>query len=264
MSKSVKIQDSPEFKEFKENFEATMDVMEKDPEFAQMKLPEEWERDFKETMEATWEEERQKKKKRIGKRIAIAAGVTLVTLAGLNLGVQQVQGEGLVELFQRTFNLNGKQYTTYSVGEELLMQDEEIEEDISLDASTLDEAYDMLRNMIKMPMFYVTYVPEDFTIDLAEYNSTYDIFNIELKNEEERIYIFQQQQINDMSLGTVNDKIQYAEIMNENLGESIVIYKSMQDDYLSFCVDKNHIFLAVKCRVTLEECEKMAESIKFY
>ena len=54
MSKSVKIQDSPEFKAFKENFEATMDAMEKDPEFAQMKLPEEWERDFKETMESTW------------------------------------------------------------------------------------------------------------------------------------------------------------------------------------------------------------------
>ena len=108
MSKSVKIQDGPKFKAFKENFEATMDAMEKDPEFAQMKLPEEWERDFKETMEATWEEERQRKKKRIGKRIAIAAGVTLVTLAGLNLGVQQVQGEGLVEFFQRSFNLGGK------------------------------------------------------------------------------------------------------------------------------------------------------------
>ena len=108
MSKSVKIQDSPKFKAFKENFEATMDAMEKDPEFAQMKLPEEWERDFKETMEATWEEERQRKKKRIGKRIAIAAGVTLVTLAGLNLGVQQVQREGLVEFFQRSFNLGGK------------------------------------------------------------------------------------------------------------------------------------------------------------
>ena len=42
MSKSVKIQDSPEFKALKENFETTMDAMEKDPEFAQMKLPEEW------------------------------------------------------------------------------------------------------------------------------------------------------------------------------------------------------------------------------
>lgn len=108
MSKSVKIQDSPEFKAFKENFEVTMDAMEKDPEFAQMKLPEEWERDFKETMEATWEEERRKKKKRIWKRTAIAAGVMLVTLAGLNLGVQQVQREGLVEFFQRSFNLGGK------------------------------------------------------------------------------------------------------------------------------------------------------------
>ena len=130
MSKSVKIQDSPEFKAFKENFEATMDAMEKDPEFAQMKLPEEWERDFKETMEATWEEERQRKKKRIGKRIAIAAGVTLVTLAGLNLGVQQVQGEGLVEFFQRTFNLGGKQYTTVDAGEDVGFQVDEDKEEL--------------------------------------------------------------------------------------------------------------------------------------
>lgn len=264
MSKSVKIQDSPEFKAFKENFEATMDAMEKDPEFAQMKLPEEWERDFKETMEATWEEERQRKKKRIGKRIAIAAGVTLVTLAGLNLGVQQVQGEGLVEFFQRTFNLNKKQYTTYNVGEEPSMQDDEMEEDITLDVSTLDEAYSALRDMIKMPMFYVTYVPEGFIVDSAEYNSTYNILNLELENETNRIYIFQQQQIDNMSLGTVNDKVEYAEVMNKNLEESIIIYKSMQDDYLSFSVDKNHIFLAVRCLTTLDECKKIAESIRFY
>ena len=187
MSKSVKIQDSPEFKAFKENFEATMDAMEKDPEFAQMKLPEEWERDFKETMEATWEEERQRKKKRIGKRIAIAAGVTLVTLAGLNLGVQQVQGEGLVEFFQKTFHLNGKQYTTVNTGQSIEFETNE-EEEIIFSHQYLSEVYKELREELKTSIIQVSYVPENYEVEEAKYDRLYNLLNVRLGCDEGYIY----------------------------------------------------------------------------
>lgn len=263
MSKSVKIQDSPEYKAFKENFEVTMDAMEKDPEFAQMKLPEEWERDFKETMEATWEEERQKKKKRIGKRIAIAAGVTLVTLAGLNLGVQQVQGEGLVEFFQKTFHLNGKQYTMFDVGEELPMDEENESADIYFEATTLSEVNEQVRDKLGLPMFGFQYFPEGYEIDVAQYNKTYNMLNIDLYNENEVIYIFQQQQFDMLNSGVINDTEIYTEVYNDNLDQKIVIYHCTQDDFLSFSIVYEHTFLVIRCNISLEECAKIAEGICF-
>ena len=265
MSKSVKIQDSPEYKAFKENFEATMDAMEKDPEFAQMKLPEEWERDFKETMEATWEEERQRKKKRIGKRIAIAAGVTLVTLAGLNLGVQQVQGEGLVEFFQKTFHLNGKQYTTINMGEEVSMNEDLGEVDMYLEGDTLEEIYDSLHAKLKRPMFYVTYIPNGYHIELAQYNQTYDVLNVTLRNADDMyIYIYQQQQIDEFSYGTANEEEKIAVIENQNINQKVAIYKSIQDESLSVDIKEREMYLAIRCSTSVDECTKIVKSIEFY
>ncbi|MGN0250860.1 MAG: DUF4367 domain-containing protein [Oliverpabstia sp.] len=264
MSKSVKIQDSPEFKEFKENFDAMMDAMEKDPEFAKMKIPEEWEQDFKETLEATGEKERQRKKNRIGKRIVIAAGVTLVTLAGLNLGVQQVQGEGLVEFFQRTFNLGGKQYTTFDVGEDMGMNEDSGVVDIFLEGDTLEEVYDSLHDILKRPMFYVTYIPDGYHIELAQYSETYDVLNITLISGENVIHIYQQQQIDEFSYGTANEKENIAVIDNENINQKIIINRSIQDESLSVDIKENQMYLAIRCMTPIEECKKIVESIKYY
>ena len=264
MSKSVKIQDSPEFKAFKENFEATMDAMEKDPEFAQMKLPEEWERDFKETMEATWEEERQKKKKRIGKRIAIAAGVTLVTLAGLNLGVQQVQGEGLVEFFQRTFNLENKQYTIVESQENYNMSIDEGELDTYFYADTVDDLNRQLHEAMKSPMFYTEYIPAGYTIAEVRYNESYNIINYLFRNGNETIHISQIRQYAEIASGNVNDKIEYAEVENRNIGKTITVYQSVQDGSVSFSIEKNNIYFTVNCSDSLDESIKIAENINYY
>lgn len=264
MSKSVKIQDSPEFKEFKENFEATMDVMEKDPEFAQMKIPEEWERDFKETMEATWEKERQKKKKRIGKRIAIAAGVTLVTLAGLNLGVQQVQGEGLVEFFQRTFNLDNKQYMTVESENNFDMDIDEGTSDIYFYAGSIDDLNMQLHEVMKTPMFYTEYIPEGYVISEVIYNKSYNIINYLFENGEKTIYISQIRQYAEIASGNVNDKIKYTEVENKNIGKSIDVYQSVQDGSVSFSIELNNIYFNVNCSDSLDESLKIAENINYY
>ena len=264
MSKSVKIQDSPEFKAFKENFEATMDAMEKDPEFAQMKLPEEWERDFKETMEATWEEERQRKKKRIGKRIAIAAGVTLVTLAGLNLGVQQVQGEGLVEFFQRTFHLDGKQYTILETNDIFEMHEEENIEDIFFEANTLEELNEKIREEIKTPMFYIGYIPEQYEISEVKYNPTYNIINYVFESGEKIIHFSQMQQYDEIASGDINEDKEHLEVNNKNINQKIYIYKSLQDESFTFNIVVDRIYLTVNCLDSIEECKKIAENIDYH
>lgn len=264
MSKSVKIQDSPKFKAFKENFEATMDAMEKDPEFAQMKLPEEWERDFKETMEATWEEERQRKKKRIGKRIAIAAGVTLVTLEGLNLGVQQVQGEGLVEFFQRAFNLDNKQYMIVESEENYNMHIDEGSLDTYFYADSLTDLNMQLHEAMKTPMFYTEYIPEGYMIAEVRYNEVYNIINYLFENGEKTIYISQMRQYDEIASGNVNDNTKYVEVENRNIGKSIAVYQSVQDGSVSFSIEKNNIYLTVNCLDSLDEGLKIAENINYY
>lgn len=264
MSKSVKIQDSPEFKEFKENFEATMDVMEKDPEFAQMKLPEEWERDFKETMEATWEKERQKKKKRIGKRIAIAAGVTLVTLAGLNLGVQQVQGEGLVEFFQRTFNLDNKQYMTVESENNFDMDIDEGTLDTYFYADSIKDLNMQLHEAMKTPMFYTEYIPEGYTISEVRYSRSYNIIYYLFKNGEKTIHVSQMRQYDEVASGNVTAEIEYGKVDNKNLGKTIIVYQSVQDNSVSFSIEMNNIYFTVNCLDSLEEVLKIAENIDYY
>lgn len=264
MSKSVKIQDSPEYKAFKENFEVTMDAMGKDPEFAQMKLPEEWERDFNETMEATWKEERQRKKKRIGKKIAIAAGVTLVTLAGLNLGVQQVQGEGLVEFFQRAFHLENKQYMIVESQDNYSMDIDEGTLDTYFYADTIEDLNMQLHEKMKTPIFYTEYIPDGYTITEVRYNEPYNIINYLFEKGEKTIYISQIRQYTEIASGNVNDKIKYTEVENKNIGKLIDVYQSVQDGSVSFSIELNNIYFTINCSDSLDECLKIAENINYY
>lgn len=263
MDKSIKIQDQPEFREYKENFEATKEAMEKDPEFAKLRLPDRWEEDFQETIEAPWKREQQRKKKRIVKRLSIAAGVTIVTLASLNLGVQQVQGEGLVEFFQRTFHLNGKQYTTFDIETSEIIEDNDVK-DIELNASTLDKVYEELKTIVKRPMLYITYVPEEYIVEEALYNTTYGVFNVTLNNGNDWIYIYQQEHYKEANTGVINDNQECICVYNDNINEDVSIYQSAQDDYISFSIKVENIFLAVRCNLPLDECENVVKSINYY
>lgn len=269
MIRKQKIEDSPEFRYFEEHFDEMMEEMEKDSESQSFEIPEEWDRSFRKTIEETVEREEKKKSRkekllRWGSRaVAAAAGVALVMFIGMNFSAVQVQGEGLLDVFRNTFDLNGKKYTTVDVGEEMDMDMEEEKVDVYFEGTSLDDVYRQIREEFKMPMFYVTYIPEGYEVEEAKYNKTYDILNLELNNGKNTIYISQQQQVNEIATGVVSEEEKCAEVNNSYVNQKIEIYESVQDNNLVFNVQTNHFLLAVRCTVSIEDAKKMAESIKF-
>ncbi len=270
MIRKQKIEDSPEFRYFEEHFDEMMEEMEKDSESQSFEIPEEWDRSFRKTIEETVEREEKKKSRkekllRWGSRaVAAAAGVALVMFIGMNFSAVQVQGEGLLDVFQKMFDVNGNQHTTFSVGEEVNMGEDEESNDIYFTVSSLDEAYQQIRDELKMPMFYVSYIPEKFNLEEANYSKTYNTLNIKLNDGEHVIYILQQQQFDETVSGIVSEEEKYIEVKNDNINQIIEIYKSTQDNGLVFNVEMNHILLVVSCDVSEKEVEKIAKSLEFH
>lgn len=270
MIRKQRIEDSPEFRYFEEHFDEMMEEMEKDSESQSFEIPEEWDRSFRKTIEETVEREEKKKSRkekllRWGSRaVAAAAGIALVMFIGMNFSAVQVQGEGLLDVFRNTFDLNGKKYTTVDVGEEMDMDMEEEKVDVYFEGTSLDDVYRQIREEFKMPMFYVTYIPEGYEVEEAKYNRMYDILNIKIINEEDTIYISQQRQIDETATGVVNEENICMEVFNSNINQIIEIYESVQDNNLIFNVNVNQELLTVRCAVSAEEIKKIAESIEFY
>ena len=269
MIKKRKVKDNPEYQYFEENYDKIMEDLDNDPELQNLEIPDEWDKNFRKTIEETIEREAQKQKVRdkrfkwIGRGVAAAAGIALVMLIGMNMSAVQVQGEGLLDVFMEMFDLNGKQYTTVNVEETAGMNTEEEWGDIVFDATTLDEVYQQIRQELKMPMFYITYIPEEYYLETAEYNRTYDVLNLELSNGENVIYISQQQQFDEMATGIVNEEKKYADVNNIHINQTIEIFESVGNEGLVFNINMNHYLLTVNCKESIEEMKKIAESIIF-
>ena len=269
MIKKRKVEDSPEFRYFEENFDEIIKEMEEDPELQNLKIPDEWDMRFRKTIEDTIKREEKKKnvKEKMlkwGSRVAVvAAGVVLVMFVGMSMSAVTVQGEGLLDVFLNTFDLNGKKYTTVDVGEKVGVSMEEEGIDIYFDTESLERAYEQIRDEFKKPMFYVTYVPERFNLIEAKYNKAFELLNFKFECGKDTIYISQQQQIDEVSAGSVSEDKKCAEVTNESLKQTIEIYESVQDNNLVFNVSVNHTFLVVRCNVSIEEAEKIAKSVIF-
>lgn len=112
-------------------------------------------------------------------------------------------------------------------------------------------------------MVYFTYIPAGYIVEDAQYNKTYDILNITLCNEDNRIYIFQQEQYKKANTGLISDEEKCTEIYNENLNQDVDIYQSAQDNYCSFSLKVENTLVAVRCNLPLDECKKIVKDIKY-
>ena len=119
-------------------------------------------------------------------------------------------------------------------------------------------------NSVKL-WIYSFHMPLFFIISgyLLEYNKTYDILNFELSNGKNTIYISQQQQFNEIATGIVNEEDKCAEVNNSHVDQKIEIYESIQDGSVVFNVKKNHVFLCISGKVSIDEAKKIAENIEF-
>lgn len=264
MNKRNDLENSSEFEYSEDYFEKILEEMENDPELQNFTVPDEWDREFRKTIGETLKKERKKKMKRYVKIGSIAACAVLAVTLVLNARMEVVQGEGLLEVFQNTFNLNKKQYMMYGSDEDFGMNFEEEDiEDIAFEADTLSGVYDQMRQELKRPMFYTEDVFGEYEIKEARYDATYHVLNIELETSEGSVFFSQEQKLDENSSGSKIDEEESGQVYNKNLDTTIMIYKSDQDSSYIFNISKEQNVLKFRGTISLEQCKKLAESVSF-
>ncbi len=265
MGEKNQIQESPEYKYFEENFDALMSEMEQDKESECFEIPDEWDREFRKVIKETLEKnkrEREKRRKGLLKVVGIVTAAMVVLLVG-NFTVEQVNGEGLLIIFKNVLHMDGNHHVIYGNGNEIEISLENEEEDILFSGNDLSEINEQIRQEIKKPMLYLNYVPEGFYVVDARYNHPFRVLNIELSNDTDHIYIFQNQQVEETAVGIQSNEEECGRIFNKKLNQEICIYNNMQNDFLTISANYNDSVISIHTTMSLEQCEKMAKSIEY-
>ncbi|MCI6997287.1 MAG: DUF4367 domain-containing protein [Eubacterium sp.] len=264
MKKNDKIQDSPEFQYYKDDFENFKKRMEEDKESAELKMPDGWEQDFAKTIDDTLDGNERKRRNRIVKRIVgVAAAVVMMVGIG-NYTAVSVSGENLLDMFINKYFVGEKQYDIYGNENEIEFDEDDNENISYFDGTTLDEVSNQIRNELKCPMFYLGYIPDGFTVEEASYNKEFRIISIKLVKDNEYIYIFQQRQVDERASGIAIDNSESITIENSHLNKNINICKNNQDDSWMFVIDEKEIVFSVNAVLLEKECRQIAEDIDYY
>lgn len=262
MSKKNIVTEDEDFRYLEENFEEMMKEMEKDKETHEYQIPQIWDYDFRKTIDETLEREQCKRSRKRMRNLSIAAGIALVTLVGVDRSLVAVQGDGIKEVVENVFTTDGKNMVTFGTTEETIVEEDETYE-IYFDTTSLETAYEQIRAELKMPMFYVSYIPEGYKLTEARYDKTYRFLNMKFENGRKRIY-FSQQQITDLkSTGIATDEIKCESVLNEKLNCEIPIFLSEQDNTYVFAINKETLVLNCRMQGEEKECRKIAENIIF-
>lgn len=264
MKKNEKIQDSPEFQYYKEDFENFKKRMEDDKEYADLKMPDGWEQDFAKTIDDALDGKERKRRNRIVKRIVgVAAAVVLVVAVG-SLTAEQVSGENLLEMFMNRFLVGEKQHDIYGNENEIEFGADNYENILYFDGITLEEVSSQIRKELKCPMFYLRYLPEEFAVAEAYYDKEYRVISIKLEREEEYIYIFQQNQVDEQTSGIMADTSADLSVKNDYLNKTISIYMGNQDNSWTCSIDEKESVLFMDALISKKACIKIVENIDYY
>ena len=235
MSKKNIVKEDSEFRYLEEHFEEMMEEMKKDKLTQDFRISQEWDQKFRKTIDETLEELRKKSRRRKIKNAVIAAVVILATTACVDYSMVAVQGEGLLDIVESVFDSNEKNYTMYGTQEELFLEQDN-EEEVYFDITSLEKAYEEMSEVVLYPIFYISYIPEQYVLQEAKYNKVYKMINMIFEKNGQQIYISQQLISDEDSSGIVMDDEKITDVKNVNLGQDILVYQSNQDDSLVFAV----------------------------
>lgn len=262
MSKKNIVEEDSEFRYLEEHFDEMMEEMKRDQLTQNFQISQEWDRKFRKTIDETLEELQKKSRRRKIKNAVVAAGMLLTVTACVGYSMVAVQGEGLLEIVESVFDSGEKNIITFGTEAEENMEEED-ESEIYFDTSSLETAYEQIRQELRMPMFYISYIPEGYQLSEAKYDKSYRILNLKFEKEEKQIYISQQQILEGEATGIIIDEEQDESVVNESLSCEIPIYRSEQDETYIFSVKQGTLVL--NCRVSegLKMCKELARNIYF-
>lgn len=264
MSRRKDVFNSPEYRHIEENLDDILKELEGDEETRNMTMPEEWDKDFREILEKVNEENRQRHRKKLRRTIAAAAAVLIVSVPVIGfVGMETVEGDGILELFGRTLNINGKRYGMVGIDEASLTISSSDLETIAFSVNSVQELNKEIEKELKHPFYKINWIPNGFYIKEAVYNKDYSSLNIELSNDDKYIYISQQFIIDTSVASNVTQDGKEGTVENLNIGSKIDIYRSETDEGLSFTIIDNNTKFDCYMETTLEVCEKFAENITY-
>lgn len=264
MSKRKDVFNSPEYRHIEEHLDEILNELEGDEETRDMTMPEAWDQDFREVLERVKKEKKQRHRRRFCRTLAAAAAAVIVLVPVIGfVGPETVEGDGIMELFEKNIFMNGRRYGMSGTDEEGLMIDSQDLKEIIFSVPNMKALNSEIDEVIKHPFFKVNWVPESFEVREAVYNKEYDVFNVELHDGENYIYISQQTvgEIGGQSNVTQDEKVNT--ILNENLGKRIDIYRSLVDKGMSFTIVYKNTRLDCYAETSIENCEMMVENIEY-
>lgn len=264
MSRRKDVFNSPEYRHIEENLDDILKELEGDEETRNMTMPEEWDKDFREILEKVNEENRQRHRKKLRRTIAAAAAVLIVSVPVIGfVGMETVEGDGILEVLEKSLNLNGRRYGMAGTNEDGLNIDGQDLSEKVFSATDLKELNEEIRQVVKHPFYIIEWIPEGFEVIDAAYNEVFDTLNIELSDGQKYIYISQQFSVDSEMQTNLTQDERVGTVENTNMELSIDIYKSDADRGLSFSIIENNARLDCYMETTLEECGKLAEGIVY-
>ena len=160
MSRRKDVFNSPEYRHIEENLDDILKELEGDEETRNMTMPEEWDKDFREILEKVNEENRQRHRKKLRRTIAAAAAVLIVSVPLIGfVGMETVEGDGILELIEENIFMNGRRYGMAGTDEKSLKIDPEKNSEITLSASSIEELNKKIDEEITHPFYKIGWVP---------------------------------------------------------------------------------------------------------
>jgi hypothetical protein len=263
MNKYQDIENSDEFKYYEEHFDEIMDEMEKAADFKVNEYGETWDEEFSRIIDEVCEREARARRKRIIRKTLMAAAATVVVLLGTNYTLEIVQGDSLLDVIQSVISENGNQYVKYGTVDDVDITTEENRNEIFFETGTLDQTYQKIRDELKRPIIRPTYIPDGYKIIEAKYNMDYCLINMKLVDDEKYIYFSQQQQVDNASVGLVTDESLCDEVENKYINQTVSIYKSDQDNSMTFGIQVGQEVFTMRGTLSLDECKQIAESVTY-
>ena len=245
-----------------EEFEQMMKEMEEDKKNHDFSIPKEWDDDFRAAMDEVLENKAKKKGINVRGKFAMAAGLALVIIAGTVVTTETVQGNRLLDIFGKTSETETERYEMYGT-EEQLDSDMQVENVISFTADDISELYDQIREEKKRPIFRIDSIPVEYEIELAEYDKSYGMVNVQLSTPEGWIFISHEERLEDGGFGKQTNQNESAEVWNAQLQTNIIIYEGENVGSFSFSIQVDKDILYVYSMASLDTNKKLAETFMY-
>lgn len=264
MSKRKDVFNSPEYRHIEEHLDEILNELEGDEETRDMTMPEAWDQDFREVLERVKKEKKQRHRRRFCRTLAAAAAAVIVLVPVIGfVGPETVEGDGIMELFEKNVFMNGRRYGMAGTNELHVGVDSENLNETIFSGSDIRKLNDELKLQVKHPFYRLNWIPEGFEVREAVYNQEFDSINVEMYNGNNYIYFSQQFIMSEETKSNVTQNNELATVINKELGVSISIYDSIADTGFSFSIIANHAKLDCYMETTLEECKTLAQGITY-